>query len=70
MPVQSNVRNLDLTIQTDKNGQHVIVFPNRYESLVAPESSADKMEWIRSSYDSFIEHVRERNVFRRHAPYN
>lgn len=70
MPVQNLARNLDLTIETDRNGEHIIVYPGRYENLVTPQQHADKMDWIRSSYDTFLEHVREFESLRKRAPYN
>lgn len=53
------VRNLDLFIETDKNGEHFVVFPRRYENLVAPTMHSEKMAWIRDSFETFFKHVRE-----------
>ncbi|MBS2001867.1 MAG: hypothetical protein U0103_22705 [Candidatus Obscuribacterales bacterium] len=70
MPVQNPVRNLDLTIETDRNGDHFVVFPRRYENLVAPELHDEKLQWIRSSYDTFLARVREFEELRRPVNYN
>jgi hypothetical protein len=70
MPVHNLARNLDLTIETDRNGEHVIVFPGRYENLVAPQLHEDKMEWIRSSYNTFFARVREFDSLKRRGEYN
>ncbi len=70
MTVHNLVRNLDLTIETDRNGEHFVVFPRRYENLVPPELHAEKMEWIRSSFDPFLEHVREFELLKQRSQYN
>jgi hypothetical protein len=56
------VRNLDLFIETDRNGEHFVVFPRRYENLVPPVLHEEKMEWIRTSFEIFFKHVREIDV--------
>ncbi len=70
MPVQNPTRNLDLTIETDRNGEHFVVFPRRYENLVTPELHEDKLEWIRSSYDTFLARVREFEALKKPLSYN
>jgi hypothetical protein len=70
MSVQNPVRNLDLTIETDRNGEHFVVFPRRYENLVTPEAHEDKMNWIRTSYDTFLERVREFEALKKPAHFN
>ena len=70
MPVQNLARNLDVTIETDRNGDHFIVFPRRYENLVAPQLHEEKMDWIRSSYDTFLARVREFDSLKKPAQYN
>ncbi|MBS1956776.1 MAG: hypothetical protein JST89_21485 [Cyanobacteria bacterium SZAS-4] len=70
MSVQNLARNLDLTIETDRNGNHFVVFPRRYENLMTPELHEEKMDWIRSSYDTFLERVREIDSLRKPAQYN
>ena len=46
------------------------VFPGRYENLVAPQLHEDKMEWIRSSYNTFFARVREFDSLKRRGEYN
>lgn len=70
MTVQNLARNLDLTIETDRNGDHFIVYPRRSENLVAPEQHEEKMDWIRSSYDTFLARVREFDSLRKPVSYN
>jgi hypothetical protein len=70
MTVHNLARNLDLTIETDRHGEHFIVFPGRYENLVPPQLHEEKMDWIRSSYDTFLEHVREFDALKKRADYN
>jgi hypothetical protein len=70
MPVQNPTRNLDLTIETDRNGEHFVVFPRRYENLVTPELHEDKMNWIRNSYDTFFARVREFEALKKPVNYN
>ena len=70
MPVQNLARNLDVKIETDRNGEHFIVFPRRYENLATPELHEEKMDWIRSSYDTFLARVREIDSLRQPSQYN
>lgn len=57
--------NLDVTIATDKNGNHVVVFPGHRDELLPPEEHYAKMNWIRASFKSFLRRVRERELLTR-----
>ena len=56
---------LDLIIETDKHGKHVVVFPSRREELIAPSDYEQKLLWIKTSFQLFLARVREFESIRR-----
>jgi hypothetical protein len=59
------VRTLDVTIETNTDGDNVVVFPARKEDIDPPFEYEEKLEWIRLSVDTFLRHVREIDDVRR-----
>ena len=56
---------LDLTIETDRQGNHFVTFPGRQEELTPPRHYEDRLEWIQASFDMFFLKVRELDVLRK-----
>lgn len=52
-------RNLDLTIESDSDGRYVISYATKTGELIPPDLHELRMEWIRSSFESFFQRVRE-----------
>ena len=58
---------LDITIETDREGNHVVVFPGRREELIPPRYYDERLSWIKASFDRFIASVHDLNLLRRTA---
>jgi hypothetical protein len=59
------VLTLDLTIETDKHGEHVVFFPGRAEELIPPRDYDEKLHWIKRSFDTFLSTVHDLEAVRR-----
>jgi len=64
------VLNLDLTIEEDRNGEHFVVFPRRFQDLTPPRDHYEKMAWIRQSFEIFYERVCELDSVGHRKQYN
>lgn len=64
------VLNLDLTIEADQNGEHIVVFPRRFQDLTPPLGHDEKMAWIRRSFETFYQCLRELDSFGNRKQYN
>lgn len=62
--------NLDLTIETDREGNHVVVFPGRREELMLPRFYDERLTWIQSSFARFFESVTDLESLRKSAHIN
>lgn len=51
----------DHTFKLDERGEYVIVFPNTSKNFIAPTNYEERLKWIQSSFDSFIDVVREKD---------
>jgi len=56
---------LEVTIETDKHGEHVVVFPGRREELIPPRDYDERLQWIQNSFETFLLRVRELEAIRR-----
>lgn len=56
---------LDLTIETDKHGDHVVFFSGRREELIPPRDYDEKLHWIKRSFESFLAQVNDLEAVRR-----
>lgn len=54
----------DHSIKADKRGRHVITFPANSRELIPPTNYEERLAWIRSSFDSFITVVKEKDEIR------
>lgn len=61
---------LDLAIETDKHGEHVVVFPGRREELIPPRDYDEKLHWIKRSFETFLSTVRDLEAVRRATTVN
>ncbi|MGH9548351.1 MAG: hypothetical protein ACRD3W_03210 [Terriglobales bacterium] len=50
---------LDVAIETDRDGEPVVVFPGKREELIPPQPYDQRLEWIASSFNKFLGHVHE-----------
>jgi hypothetical protein len=58
------VKHLDLTIETDSDGRHVVVFPELHDELAAPSQYEDRLSWIQDSFSKFLVTVRDLDTLR------
>jgi hypothetical protein len=59
------VLTLDVTIETNSDGENVVVFPARREDLNPPSEYEEKLEWIKLSMETFLHHLHEIDDVRR-----
>lgn len=52
-------RSLDLSIESDENGAYRISYATKTGELIPPNLHELRMEWIRNSFESFFQRVRE-----------
>ncbi len=61
MAKTNNTQEFDKTVELPKLEASVIRRAER-ASLIVPESHQERMEWIRSSFQSFFRHVEEKEA--------
>jgi hypothetical protein len=58
------VARIEHRIKTNKRGEFVVAFPTDKREFIAPTSYEDRLAWIRSSFDSFLTVVKEKESVR------
>ena len=54
----------ELSIKTDRDGEPEVVFSTDAKELVPPDHHSERIEWIRASFESFFQRVRELDSLR------
>ncbi|MBX3076231.1 hypothetical protein KF707_02160 [Candidatus Obscuribacterales bacterium] len=54
----------DHRIKTNKRGEHVVAFTTDKNEFIAPSTYEERLAWIRSSFDSFYNVVKEKEAVR------
>lgn len=49
-------------IKTNERGEHVVAFPTDKREFIPPSSYEERLAWIRSSFDSFYNVVKEKEA--------
>jgi hypothetical protein len=53
------VLTLDVTIETNNQGENVVVFPSCKDDFTAPNHYEEKLEWIKLSVETLLHHIQE-----------
>ena len=54
----------EVSIKTDRDGENEVHFPTDAKELVPPDLHGERLEWIRASFESFFQRVRELDSLR------
>ncbi|MBX9691497.1 MAG: hypothetical protein K2Z81_03870 [Cyanobacteria bacterium] len=52
---------IELKVKEKENGGYEIVYPTYKSELVSPCDPEERLEWIRASFESFFNHVKDRD---------